>query len=76
MAWLNYLLALQLRISIKIDPTAILKILMRNLEKILKIKTQKLVFIVQKTQRAKEPKFTSENHLVLRTTWFFWAAKL
>ena len=53
MAWLNYLLALQLRISIKIDPTAILKILMRNLEKILKIKTQKLVFIVQKTLRAK-----------------------
>ena len=53
MAWLNYLLALQLGISIEIDPTAILKILVRNLEKILKIKTQKLVFIVQKTQRAK-----------------------
>ena len=50
---LNYLLALQLLLSIEIDPTAILKILMRNLEKILKIKTQKLVFIVQKTRRAK-----------------------
>ena len=54
MAWLNYLLALQLRISIEIDPTAKLKILVRNLEKILKIKTQKLVFIVQKPPKLVE----------------------
>ena len=49
----NCFLTLQLLLSIEIDPTAKLQILVKNLEKILKIKTQKVVFIVQKTQRAK-----------------------
>ena len=49
----NCFLTLRLLLSIEIDPTAKLQILVKNLEKILKIKTQKVVFIVQKTQRAK-----------------------
>ena len=49
----NCFLTLRLLLSIEIDPTAKLQILVKNLEKILKIKTQKVVFIVQKTLRAK-----------------------